>query len=193
MCIFIGKVVKIFLGVSVNLVCKFKGIPGTTTVKHDFNHLGLKFHRGFPWVSVLSWLNLKANKDYFSYEDVYIHVNVYIHVYVSIHDDTYIYARERERWPMDEWLIQMWYDSLICDMATLFVCINMCSPRLSLPQVFYVCKHTYIYTCKNVLVCMHVCICMTLHCVHMSLPATGFLCMYAYVCMYKYTCTCIYT
>jgi len=45
---FIGKVVNICLGVSVNLVYKFKGKPGTTTVKHDFNHVGLKFHRGSP-------------------------------------------------------------------------------------------------------------------------------------------------
>jgi len=48
MTIFIGKVVNICLGVSVNLVYKFKGKPGTTTVKHDFNHIGLKFHRGSP-------------------------------------------------------------------------------------------------------------------------------------------------
>ena len=66
--IFIGKVVFICLRVSVNLVYKFQGKPGTTTVKHDFNPNGLKFHRGSPWVSILSWLNLKANKDYFSYE-----------------------------------------------------------------------------------------------------------------------------
>ena len=65
--IFIGKVVFICLRVSVNLVYKFQGKPGTTTVKHDFNPNGLTFHRGSPWVSI-SWLNLKANKDYFSYE-----------------------------------------------------------------------------------------------------------------------------
>ena len=53
--IFIGKVVNICLGVSVNLVYKFKGKPGTTTVKHDFNHLGLTFYRGSLWVSVLRW------------------------------------------------------------------------------------------------------------------------------------------
>jgi len=28
----------------------------------------MKFHRESPWLSILSWLNLKANKDYFSYE-----------------------------------------------------------------------------------------------------------------------------
>jgi len=28
----------------------------------------MKFHRGSPWLSILSWLNLQANKDYFSYE-----------------------------------------------------------------------------------------------------------------------------
>ena len=66
---FIGKIVFICLKVSVNLVYKFQGKPGTTTVKHDFNPNGLKFHRGSPWVSILSWLNLKATKDYFSYED----------------------------------------------------------------------------------------------------------------------------
>ena len=66
--IFIGKVVFISLRVSVNSVYKFQGKPGTTTVKHDFNPNGLKFHRGSPWVTILSWLNLKANKDYFSYE-----------------------------------------------------------------------------------------------------------------------------
>jgi len=76
---FIGKAVNICLGVSVNLKYKFKGKPGTTTVKHDFNHLGLKFHRGSPWVSVLSWLNLKANKDYFSYE----YVNSVTYSYVN--------------------------------------------------------------------------------------------------------------
>jgi len=58
---FIGKVVFICLKVSVNLVYKFQGKPGTTTVKHDFNPNGLKFHRGSPWVSILSWPNLKAN------------------------------------------------------------------------------------------------------------------------------------
>jgi len=68
--IIIGKVVCICLRVSVNLVYKFQGKPGTTTVKHDFNSNGLKFHRGSPRVSILSWLNLKANKDYFSYEYV---------------------------------------------------------------------------------------------------------------------------
>jgi len=45
---FIGKVVFICLRVSVNLVYKFQGKPGTTTVKHDFNPNGLKFHRGSP-------------------------------------------------------------------------------------------------------------------------------------------------
>jgi len=67
----LGKVVFICLGVSVNLVHKFQGKPGTTTVKHDFNPNGLRFHRGSPWVSILSWLNLKANRDYFSYEYVW--------------------------------------------------------------------------------------------------------------------------
>ena len=75
--IFIGKVVFICLRVSVNLVYKFQGKPGTTTVKHDFNPNGLKFHRGSPWVSILSWLNLKANKDYFSYEYVFTMVWTY--------------------------------------------------------------------------------------------------------------------
>ena len=46
--IFIGKVVFICLRVSVNLVYKFQGKPGTTTVKHDFNPNGLKFHLGPP-------------------------------------------------------------------------------------------------------------------------------------------------
>jgi len=45
---FIGKVVFICLRVSVNLVYKFQGQPGTTTVKHDCNPNGLKFHRGSP-------------------------------------------------------------------------------------------------------------------------------------------------
>ena len=48
MYIFIGKVAFICLRVSVNLVYKFQGKPGTTTVKHDFNPNGLKFHRGSP-------------------------------------------------------------------------------------------------------------------------------------------------
>jgi len=74
--IFIGKVVFICLRVSVNLVYKFQGKPSTTTVKHNFNPNGLKFHRGSPWVSILSWLNLKANKDYFSYE--YVAIELYI-------------------------------------------------------------------------------------------------------------------
>ena len=103
--IFIGNIVNICLGVSVNLVYKFKGKPGTTTVKHDFNHLRLKFHRGSPWVSVLSWLNLKANKDYFSCESVYewwcilsCHPHIYIwvmiyHLHISC---TYIiYVNDR--------------------------------------------------------------------------------------------------
>jgi len=51
-------------------------------VKHDFNPNGLKSHRGSPWVSILSWLNLKANKDYFSYE--------YIHLYKDKHKYEYI-------------------------------------------------------------------------------------------------------
>ena len=46
--IFIGKVVFICLRVSVNLVYKFQGKSGTTTVKHDLNPNGLKFHRGSP-------------------------------------------------------------------------------------------------------------------------------------------------
>jgi len=46
--LFIGKVVFICLRVSVNLIYKFQGKPGTTTVKHDFNPNGLKFHRGSP-------------------------------------------------------------------------------------------------------------------------------------------------
>jgi len=45
---FIGKVAFICLRVSVHLVYKFQGKPGTTTVKHDFNPNGLKFHRGSP-------------------------------------------------------------------------------------------------------------------------------------------------
>ena len=77
--IFIGKVVFICLKVSVNLEYKFQGKPSTTTVKHDFNPNGLKFHRGSSWVSILSWLNLMANKDYFSYE--YIHIYIYTHIY----------------------------------------------------------------------------------------------------------------
>jgi len=67
---FLGKVVFICLGVSVNLVFKFQGQPITTTVQHDLNPNRLNFHRGSPWVSILSWLNLKTNKDYFSYETV---------------------------------------------------------------------------------------------------------------------------
>jgi len=68
--IFIGKVFFICLRVSVNLVYKFPGKPFTTTVKHNFSPNGLKFHRGSWWVSILSWLNLKANKDYVSYKYV---------------------------------------------------------------------------------------------------------------------------
>jgi hypothetical protein len=45
---FMGKVFFIRLGGGVNLVFKFQGQPGTTTVKHDFNPSGLKFHRGPP-------------------------------------------------------------------------------------------------------------------------------------------------
>ena len=30
----------------------------------------MKFRRGSPWLSILSWLNLKANKDYFPHEYV---------------------------------------------------------------------------------------------------------------------------
>jgi len=56
----------ICLGGSVNLVSKFQGQPGTTTVnlvlKHDFNPNGMKFYLESPWVSVLSWLNIT---DYF--------------------------------------------------------------------------------------------------------------------------------
>ena len=78
--IFIGKVVFICLRVSVNLVYKFQGKPGTTTVKHDFNPNGLKFHRGSPWVSILSWLNLRANKDYFSFEYVTLWVMSHMNV-----------------------------------------------------------------------------------------------------------------
>ena len=82
---FIGKVVLICLRVSVNLVYKFKGKPGTTTVKHDFSPNGLKFHRGSPWVSILSWLNLKANKDYFSYEDDDRCIHVWWIIYACIY------------------------------------------------------------------------------------------------------------
>jgi len=104
-CIFIGKVVNICLGVSVNLVYKFKGKPGTTTVKHDFNPNGLKFHRGSPWVSILSWLNLKANKDYFSYESMHLYlyisaccqsctsipINMCMYLYICISSILYTY------------------------------------------------------------------------------------------------------
>jgi len=75
---FVGKLVFIFLRVSANLVYKFQGKPGTTTVEHDFNPNGLKFHRGSPWVSILSWLNLKANKDYVSYENT-AYASLYVH------------------------------------------------------------------------------------------------------------------
>jgi len=61
-----STVVFIYLRVSVNLVYKLQGKPGTTTVKHDFNPNGLKFHRGSPWVSILSWLNLRQIKATFS-------------------------------------------------------------------------------------------------------------------------------
>jgi len=47
-CIFIGIVVFICLRVSVNLVSKLQGKPGTTTVKYDFNPNRLKFHWGSP-------------------------------------------------------------------------------------------------------------------------------------------------
>jgi len=80
--IFIGKVVFICLRVSVNLEYKFQGKPCTTTVKHDFNPNGLKFHRGSSWVSILSWLNLKTNKDYFSYEYIYIYIYTHIYTYI---------------------------------------------------------------------------------------------------------------
>ena len=78
--IFIGKVVFICLRVSINLVSKFQGKPGTTTVKHDINPNGLKFHRGSPWVSILSWLNFKANKDYFSYKSVDLSLQTYLYL-----------------------------------------------------------------------------------------------------------------
>jgi len=62
--IFIGKVVFICLVGSFNSVLKFLGQPGETR----FQPGGMKFHRGSPWLSILSWLNLQANKDYVSYE-----------------------------------------------------------------------------------------------------------------------------
>jgi len=74
--IFIGKVVFICLGVLVNLVSKFQGKPGTITVKHEFNPNGLKFHRGSPWVSILSWLYLKQMKTTFS-------MNIWIIIWMS--------------------------------------------------------------------------------------------------------------
>jgi len=89
---FIGKVVVICLRVSVNLVCKFQGKPGTTTVKHVFNPNGLKFHRGSPWVSIISWLNLKANKDHFSHECM---CNVW-HDLIYVWRDVFIWAT----WPI---------------------------------------------------------------------------------------------
>ena len=91
---FIGKVVNICLGFSVNLVYKFKGKPGTTSVKPDFNNLGLKFHRGSQWVSVLSWLNLKENKDYFSCEHTwrshYTHMNESCHTHERLTSYTWM-------------------------------------------------------------------------------------------------------
>jgi len=40
----------------------------------------MKFPRGSPWLFILSWLNLKANKDYFSYE--YSHVRHVLHILI---------------------------------------------------------------------------------------------------------------
>jgi len=49
----------------------------------------MKFHRGSPWLSILSWLNLKAHKDYCSYE-YYSHVvnnifNLLLHTHLHTH------------------------------------------------------------------------------------------------------------
>ena len=54
----------------------------------------MKFHRGSPWLSILSWLNLKANKDYFSYEYIYTFV-LCTHILIHIYSITYIYSSIR--------------------------------------------------------------------------------------------------
>jgi len=92
---FIGKVVFICRVGSVSLVLKFVGQPGETR----FYWVSPKFHRGSPWLSILSWLNLKANKDYFFYECIYIcmlmcvymstHTRAHIHTHAHTHAHTH--------------------------------------------------------------------------------------------------------
>jgi len=132
--IFIRKVVFICLTVSVNLVYKFQGKPGTTTVKHDFNPNGLKFHRGSPWVSILSWLNLKANKDYFSYEYMYTyilrtHIGTYTHIHICTN---YCIAAATCSWEWWRCVYIIWctYSTQTCmylQYANMYVNIHACA------------------------------------------------------------------
>jgi len=87
---FIGKVVFICLRVSVNLVYKFQGKAGTTTVKHDSNPNGLKFRPGSPWVSILSWLNLRQIKTTFP---MHMWIGHAIHVNESHHACEWVMSR----------------------------------------------------------------------------------------------------
>ena len=110
---FMWKVVFICLRVSVNLVYKFQGKPGTTA-KHDFNPNGLKFHRGSPWVSILSWLNLMANKDYFSHEGTYTRYNFHWCVQQSLH------------------IVDVFHDVCIRDMKIIrdVILVDICQDRI---------------------------------------------------------------
>ena len=55
---YLGKVVFICLGISVNLVSTLQGKPGATTVKHNFQPNGLKSHRrvAFPTRKSSLWI-----------------------------------------------------------------------------------------------------------------------------------------
>ena len=124
---FIGKVVFICLRVSVNLVYKFQvykfqGKPGTTTVKHDFNPNGVKFHRGSPWVSILNWLNLKANKDYFSYEhtsnEIYIRIcDIFVTYMPRICDISWPICRSLLAYKYISFDVYVWLSAISCHLC----------------------------------------------------------------------------
>ena len=149
----------------------------TVSVKHDFNPVGMKFHRGSPWLSILSWLNLKANKDYFSYEYEWVLHSVfnlssrmilYSHTEAEAsccrtHFYEYIY-RTMERISMNTWHFYHTGITLRFTEAEACRCEDF---HLHVYKYIYtyIYIHMYVYTYINKYVwwCVHIHICICIH------------------------------